>query len=356
MALPGERLDHLLGARFLCAAWVLCGRFLPDEHAGFWLVGKYRLSIAEDFFVVLSGFVMQWSQSANLPRNFSDLGQFYFRRLARVLLAMWIGTAWSLGISYLGQREVAAPLQLLRCALLIENWGGEVQECPDSGIWPLAALLPCWLLFPFLSRLLASLEAAWRLALPIAAFLAWLAGALLALEPQAPLAAVPNFCLGAVAAALSLQADDGDAQEGAWRRHSSRAGDAAAFLLATVVIFTPRAWPKAFLDCCAGPLVALFLTGSAVGSNSGLTRLLQQKAFVGFGAYTFQVFIFQDPLYRSFEYFVPNIRHSAEGFVAFMLLLWLLAGLYAEQVEAPLMKRLGSGSSGTLAKASSERK
>lgn len=30
------------GVRFLCAAWVLCGSFLPEEHAGIWRARKPR--------------------------------------------------------------------------------------------------------------------------------------------------------------------------------------------------------------------------------------------------------------------------------------------------------------------------
>ena len=54
------RLPHLQGVRCLCAAWVLCGRFLPQEHAGVWALGPQRLEAASDVFIVLSGFVAQW--------------------------------------------------------------------------------------------------------------------------------------------------------------------------------------------------------------------------------------------------------------------------------------------------------
>eukprot|EP00966_Prymnesium_polylepis_P085981 1989802-Prymnesium_polylepis.1 len=63
------------------------------ESGGHIAVARVHLAVAG--FIVLSGFVMQWSQGARSPGCGRGLALFLFKRLDRVLLTTWIGMASS---------------------------------------------------------------------------------------------------------------------------------------------------------------------------------------------------------------------------------------------------------------------
>uniref|UniRef100_A0A7S0FMA6 Uncharacterized protein n=1 Tax=Pyrodinium bahamense TaxID=73915 RepID=A0A7S0FMA6_9DINO len=70
---------------------------------------------------------------------------------------------------------------------------------------------------------------------------------------------------------------------------------------------------------------------------------MSHKALVALGTYSFEVYLFQEPLFRFLERFEPSLRSSAEGFFFFMMALWLTAGLFREYVRDPLVSRIRSG-------------
>lgn len=352
------RLPHIEGGRFLCASWVLCGRYLPDVNAGIWLIGKYRLNAAADVFVVLSGFAMYWTFAEQQLKTPSQLGRFFLRRLGRVLLGVWLSMAWSLVIDALESETQGITWQLLRCSLLVEGWvfGGSMELCPNKGLTTLAELIPCWLFFPVLCCAFSSIETAvgkkilvafvwcaWTL-LGVLSFAAAPGFSAFALYQGSSFRALPDFVLGASAALAAARTGSGSEEVAqTWRGCLGHLADVAAALLAAVVTFTPLSSPKqhpslkqpeSIFEHLPAPMVVVFLIGSGEGR---VARLLRHKSLTGLAAYCFQVYVFQEPLFRTVRYFVPNMSQSAEGFVFFYLLLWLLSGLYVEFIEEPLM-------------------
>ncbi|CAE7297316.1 unnamed protein product [Symbiodinium microadriaticum] len=348
-----DRFLHLQGVRFLCATWVLCGRFLPDAHAGFWLFGKRRLNVAADIFAVLSGFVSglqapgydEASADAS-AEEWSRLG----RRMLRILPALWLSMLWSLLFV-----RPWPPLKALQCALLAEIWGEEAIRCPVGAAWFLTALVPCWTIFPLVS---SGFRRSGSFALCAAVL--WLAitclGQILPNRHFLPLAALPDFCLGA-AAARYVEAPEETLGEKVEARPDSTGrvpwsllADASAAIIVSLVTFVPasfrNAWDEAELfreasgfDHFLAPLIASFLLCSSQGGGKGAVQtVLRHQSMASLGHYSLYVYLFQEPLFRSIEAFVPDLEDSAEGFVFFVLCLWLISGLYAEKVEPMLLK------------------
>lgn len=353
-----ERFLHLQGARFLCATWVLCGRFLPDAHAGFWLFGKRRLNVAADIFAVLSGFVsglqapVYGEASADAStEEWSRLG----RRMLRILPALWLSMLWSLLFV-----RPWPPFKALQCALLAEIWGEEALRCPVGAAWFLTALVPCWTIFPVLSWSGFLSPGSFGHALCAAGL--WLAITCLGQQilPNRhflPLAALPDFCLGAAAARYVEEAPDEALGEKVEAGPDSTGripwgllADACAAIIVSLVTFVPasfrNAWDEADLfqeassfDHFLAPLIASFLLCSSQGGGKGAVQtVLKHQSMASLGHYSLYVYLFQEPLFRSIEAFVPDLEDSAEGFVFFVLCLWLISGLYAEKVEPMLLK------------------
>lgn len=325
-------LPHLQGVRSLCAAWVLCGRFLPEENAGIWRVGQKRLDVAEDIFVVLSGFVAQW----HAPHEVREVCSFYVRRLVRLLPAFWLAMAWSL----------IFQLPSLRCIFLLQWSKTEARQCPNGATATVAMLIPCRLIYPWTSSPLWKVGP--RLTLGLAAAF-WLLVTFLRGELDNPITSLASFGLGVAAARvaqevfpdLEVETEDVGAKSQSWIWGS--VADILAVLAALMVAFVGdrSGETQAFLamERCMGLLAAMyFLFSSAGKSGHGLVQaVLSHASLASLGKYTLYVYLFQEPLFRSIDMLVP-LKHSAEGFVFFVLLLWLIAGLYAENVEPLLLQ------------------
>merc|ERR1712217_94499 len=92
-----------------------------------------------------------------------------------------------------------------------------------------------------------------------------------------------------------------------------------------------------------------FLYGSVSGGGAGLAaRLLGHKSLAALGEYSFEVFLFQYPVHEIcvsigditgiFDMKPDGSNTNWEGFMFFFLVLWIVAGLYAEFVEASLVR------------------
>jgi len=166
-----------------------------------------------------------------------------------------------------------------------------------------------------------------------------------------PIASMANFCLGIGAARVAQEVFpenlELDATEGAkspswiW----GAVADMLAVLAAIMVVFVgdPRSDSsnEAFfaMERCMALLAAVYFLFSSAGQcGRGLVQaVLSHASLASLGNYTLYVYLFQEPLFWSIDMVIP-LQHSAEGFVFFVLLLWLLAGLYAENVEPLLMR------------------
>ncbi|CAJ1357270.1 unnamed protein product [Effrenium voratum] len=299
------QLPHLQGVRCLCAAWVLCSRFLPSEHAGIWRVGQLRGGeCGAACFMVLSGFVAQWQPALELRQ----LRRFFLRRFLRLWPAAWLAMAWSLALQ--------PQLPRGSCLLLLQWSKEEAMQCPNGATWTASMLLPCWLIFPCLSSPLC--RPCPKLTFAVVVGL-WLLSCLWPVD--GPVMAMPSFILG-VAAAFVVQASDKDETVG--RMHGILA-DLIAVGMATVVTFVGQT--DEYHRYLALPTALFFLLATAGGGM--VQALLRHKALASLGDATLYVYLFQEPLFESLAAWEPKLRHSAEGFVFFVLLLWLLAGLYA---------------------------
>ena len=70
-----------------------------------------------------------------------------------------------------------------------------------------------------------------------------------------------------------------------------------------------------------------------------LERLLSHQGLVSLGGYSFQVFLFQEPLVETFHYSLglQIMDGGCANFVVYAVLLWLLSGLYFEYIETPFV-------------------
>eukprot|EP00966_Prymnesium_polylepis_P198351 4596840-Prymnesium_polylepis.1 len=188
-----------------------------------------RVHIAVVGFVVLSGFVVQWSQGERSPGLGRGLVRWYAERLDRVLLTTWFGMGVHQVIAALAHAPQSDNAGLLvRCYLQLEPWfqsslaGGEdLSRCPDLPVWTIGCLLPQWLLYPLVTqRLITAVAGVGLSALLLMAFAAWGGYLLVFVIPYFaggrsldgdvvewrlythPLAWVPVFAFGAATGAL----------------------------------------------------------------------------------------------------------------------------------------------------------
>ncbi|KAL3894945.1 MAG: hypothetical protein SGPRY_013663, partial [Prymnesium sp.] len=130
-----------------------------------------RAHIAAAFFVILSGFGMFWGQStfSPVPSKLRELGPlrgarvvvgnllfWYASRLGRLVLATWVTMLFAM----LLERALYGWIyksSMASCFFFLELWLIELddfdavpswQRCPNTPAWYIAALIPCWLLFP----------------------------------------------------------------------------------------------------------------------------------------------------------------------------------------------------------------
>ena len=185
-------LDYLQGLRFLAILWVIT----LHAQAGLMYDSKHnedpitrvvqRAAVAVSFFVVLSGFVTEWtSPTFNVfSRPVCSMRQllvYYTNRLAKVMLVLFItnvlcyickpalfnqlveaGPSTAIFVTSmctLGLYPTFQPVMLVvRDMELIEvNNYNVMPRCPNISAWTVEALVPLWLLFPILQSLLPRL-------------------------------------------------------------------------------------------------------------------------------------------------------------------------------------------------------
>ena len=116
-----------------------------------------------------------------------------------------------------------------------------------------------------------------------------------------------------------------------------------ALLLVLVMLPSPSSRSEcqndgnALLSHASSLAIAIFMLASPKASvkPSGLTRLLSHPALVALGKYSFEVYLFQWPLQAIFRQLCQRWP-TPETFMAFLLLLWFISGLYVELLVMPL--------------------
>ncbi|CAE8582396.1 unnamed protein product [Polarella glacialis] len=360
------RLSHLTGARCLASAWIVCGHFIYVEKPSAFTAARHRGNAAVDFFIVLSGFMTQWAYGPRMGKGggTEEIRTFYLRRVGRVVLTTWV--AMMLGMAVVLVQAHGAPLDywhILRCFCFVETWRDPTDWCPDGQTWTVAALIPSWLLYPLMRKAATGVEdVAGGVGLATLLLLLYgvSSGPLLAQLIQHgsvsyrqgfwsqtwPPATMPDFAIGVVAALAAQRHHDWGSR---WRWLLA---DVALLGAVALCLFIPSSgyregWEPLFNHSLAIAFAA-FLYGSSAGGGSCITaQLLGHEALVALGEYSFEVYLFQYPVHEifvalgdvsgMFSMKVAGNNANYEGFMAFFLGLWLVSGLYAEFVEAPLI-------------------
>ncbi|CAK0811956.1 unnamed protein product [Prorocentrum cordatum] len=372
------RLDHLTGARALCAIWIVCCHFVPPEPAGPLAAARNRGNAGVCFFVVLSGFITQevglrregrggrragprLPRPAGVPGPADHLGGYVLRAAGGPGAAPGEGApapGWRLPGAVLPARgAVGRPLPL-------------VPQRPDvDGRGAAALLAPLPPDVPRAGRRRAAgrggrAAAAGRA--PLVRVRRAAAGALPApghvghgrpsmwgyIWPPSQLA---DFAVGAACAALARRCSAAGLPHGRCGvvAHAALA-DASAVVAAALVLAVPsggerEGWEALFSHGLT-PLYAAFLFGSCARGSAGLAAsLLSHGALVGLGEYSLEAYLFQWPMHEVFVALGDvtgafsmrqRVNDNACGFLAFAVCLWIFSAAYAEFVEAPLVRWL----------------
>lgn len=352
----GEQfLVHLMGARFVLALWIMADHFIHEGSIVF-----NRANVAVDGFIILSGFITQWAYGERDFRGWGAYVQFYVRRIGRVVATTYVSMA--LAIMLLVATSGAPKFwYTARCLTFIEPWIDPENWCPNGQTWTIAALLPSWILYPWTKRVVAAVEAAWNgfglvmlcIALWSAALLPsltlffWQDGNLTVRQHNYayvwPPSQLPDFLLGVTAAALARR------HAGSRSMFQGILSDASAALILLLVVVIPRSdyhsgWEPLFNHCLA-PLWALFLYESSACSRVSLVALLlRQFPLPQCGSYSFEVFLFQQPIYEVFEVlWLAGLNEFLPFWIlviSYLLVLFTSCCLYAELVEVPFARWL----------------
>ncbi|CAE8714801.1 unnamed protein product [Polarella glacialis] len=375
------RLDHLTGIRSLLALWIVCGHYLPHEKpTSFLAASTCRSFMAVDVFVVMSGFVTHWAYGDRLQKGELRIRQFYVRRMAGIVLTTYIAMVLSLIVVIMvpefRNSFMPSALTLLGCFSFLAHWVKPSAWCPAPPSWTIEVLIPSWLLYPFTRRLVDGVDSRAGtpgLVLLIAALHALSFGPLLLLfllqgfkltwvqyatDFFWPPSQLADFAIGVVAAALAQKSaiPDNCREEG--HREAEETGalhgyswqgllaDLSFFGTAAVVIWMP---PPANRAECETNESALLTHGLALpiaawlalSVHGGLVaRILSHQALVALGNYSSEVYLFKWPLVALFHHVFQQWPLPLDVFMAFLLLLWLLSGVYVEFLAPPLVRHL----------------
>lgn len=148
-------LGHLDATRFLASFWVVTYHLFYLGGPWFGMLSRmlFRVHIAVNWFIALSGFMTHWTQRTRALRSSTgSIGTFYVRRVGRVAATTWLTFAyniWFVPISYEGRLGDFAE-----CALLVQPW--EIlwnrtppRWCANGVMWTIGALLPSWIMYPW---------------------------------------------------------------------------------------------------------------------------------------------------------------------------------------------------------------
>ena len=145
---------HVEGIRGVLVIWVFLHHILPRSSPFI-----SRGEVAVSFFVLLSGFVTHRTQHGRLIQTRWELWCYSFRRLDRICLVSWLGMIISLAIE--NDAFPRTPGRLVQCFAFVEPrwWDPTRGGCPDMPLWVIGVLVPCWLVYPLVQRLVVRCEA-----------------------------------------------------------------------------------------------------------------------------------------------------------------------------------------------------
>ena len=192
-------LEPLTGLRGVAAAWValwhlwgFSGR--PQYH---FAIGQFQLDLTPlirtgwagvDIFFVLSGFVLglAYCQAWLGNRPPIKTGEYFRRRLLRVLPALWVQVAVLVMLLLVAGTHLPPIADLLSQALLLHNLLGSQEHQLNPVYWTLPVEFDFYLLLPLLALLVPPRRWPWLLLLGLAAVAGYRYGLYHSLLTQAP--------------------------------------------------------------------------------------------------------------------------------------------------------------------------
>ena len=389
------RLPHFDAIRFLFAFLIVILHvqeifYAPETHAAHATWAHHLLTWPQAmvaFFIVLSGFVSQWTAPAGVAyASLGDIARFYARRLTRVMLVSWLSLVYMLAV----QRPSVDGGTVLAQFLMLYQWwapvSGEVVEVwwhlLNPPLWTVGVLVPCWVLFPASQWLLTRIEerggaaglAGTAMSLLVLAAVRVLA---IAYDPHCTAAmqadrlwapnALGDFLLGMLAASMARRHVSMNPCLPSWALGASctLAGyqlggysmrgvlaDAVAVSITLSFVLTELPaddvresgqWSMTVQQHVFAAPFALFMYASAGGGTAGVVaRLLSNRALVALGDYAFTVYLLQWPfltMLRKSPGLIPYndpTDHTYGLWVALMLT--GLSMLVTELFERPLTR------------------
>ncbi|CAJ1398676.1 unnamed protein product [Effrenium voratum] len=328
---------------------IVCGHYMPRTDGPVTFLGTLscRSFVAVDVFVVMSGFVTHLAYGHRLATW--SLRRFYLRRMGQIVVTTWVAMLTSIVVVLVVpeyRRFSPGGLELAACLGFLRHWARPGAWCPAPPSWTVEALIPCWLLYPFLAQLAEKIQArrltaCFMVLLYLASFgpmlcLYWAQGGTVSWAQFStsfmwPPAQVADFGLGVLAAELGKGEHD-------FRLWKALIADLAFAASAAAVMLLPvpgthaecQEDHNALLSHGCSLAIAVFIYGSQHGSC--VAHLLSHPALVALGKYSFEVYLFQWPLQAVLRQLLGQWPFEPDVFMGFLLLLWLLAGLYVEYV------------------------
>eukprot|EP00928_Gymnodinium_smaydae_P072663 TRINITY_DN55992_c0_g1_i1.p1 TRINITY_DN55992_c0_g1~~TRINITY_DN55992_c0_g1_i1.p1 ORF type:complete len:369 (-),score=40.29 TRINITY_DN55992_c0_g1_i1:224-1183(-) len=292
---------------------------------------------------------------------------------------------------YFGADWAPPMWQFVPCFLMIKHWFAPSGWCPAPPSWTIEALVPAWLLYPYMQKasdklesrfgangLIVALLSMWVLTFGTTVIIFCLQGFQLYWTEHSmlffwPPAQVPDFCIGVLAAAIArrhqttgqtndFDEDDDDSTDQvslisneaeqcslAWMCTPALLADVSFFIVAAAVVALPPQNENCqadgsidlLLSHCFAPLIALFLYASCKGGV--VARILSSPPLVLLGNWSFEVYLFQWPLdfiTRSICRLDVTDQLDWSAFAIFFFVLWVVAACYAELCAPPLVKRI----------------
>lgn len=366
----GSRLDHLTGIRGLLALWIVSGHYLPrNERLTRLEAAACRSFMAVDVFVVMSGFVTHWAYADRMRQGTLSIRSFYVRRMAHIILTTYIAMVASIivvaAIPEFRSKFMPDVWTLISCIGFVAHWARPAVWCPAPPSWTIEALIPCWLAYPFTRRLIDRVDScggSWALMLFLLALHAVSFGPLACLyflqdgqlmwgqfatDFMWPPSQLADFVIG-VGAAFLTRKHESDFANLCW---PGLLADVSCVGVVALVLCMPipgthaecERNENALLTHGVAPILAIFMFGSSI-SGGLIARLLSHEALVALGGYSFEVYLFQWPLVSIFHYFFQQWPLPTDAFMAYLLLLWIIAGLYVEFLAPPMVRWLRSKS------------
>eukprot|EP00927_Polykrikos_kofoidii_P079355 TRINITY_DN76145_c0_g1_i1.p1 TRINITY_DN76145_c0_g1~~TRINITY_DN76145_c0_g1_i1.p1 ORF type:complete len:403 (+),score=36.57 TRINITY_DN76145_c0_g1_i1:70-1278(+) len=371
-----EQLPHLNGLRVLASTWIVCGHFIPREDSMFLNRGVQRGAVPVCFFILLSGFVTHWAHGHKNISSWEEVRRFYVRRVGRVVVSTFVAMLVGLVLESMVKGKFLAFSKTARCFCFIDVWlyppnpKESDSWCPNGQTWTVAALLPAWILYPLVTRVVRVVQESFGFsALVLMACFLWIVSfgpsvliimrhGRMTLTDNSftyywPPSQLADFFIGVVFAAMARHTASAPRTQNKTVTRlqisvASLKGWLADFMVVIVLVLSAglnysdyKEGTEPLYNHGLVPFLAWFLYLSVDGGGSGcMARLASHRAIVKLGGYSFMVFLFQSPVHIVFALLEPRLSDSCEGFMAFFITLWFVAGVYAEQVEAPIVRWL----------------